>query len=98
MKIDFGVITVAVYYAAALLAGSYFAVAAIQGDSGRLARITLLNEANILESQLESLRAEVSRMENKVRRLSGDYLDLELLDERARVVLGLASENEIIIH
>jgi len=37
-------------------------------------------------------------MENLTRRLSDSYLDLDLLDERARNVLGLARSDEIIVH
>jgi cell division protein FtsB len=30
--------------------------------------------------------------------MSDDYLDLDLLDERARKVLGMVRPNEIVIH
>lgn len=36
-------------------------------------------------------------MENKTLRLSDNFLDLDLLDERARKVLGLARPDEIIL-
>ena len=36
-------------------------------------------------------------IENLTRRLSDDYLDLDLLDERARDVLGLLRADEIVI-
>ena len=36
-------------------------------------------------------------MRNLTRRLSDDYLDLDLLDERARDVLGLVRADELII-
>ena len=75
-----------------------FAVAAIQGDSGRFARIAILDEEESLKAELAELLVDVGKMENKVRRLSDHYLDLELLDERARVVLGYARDYEIILH
>jgi cell division protein FtsB len=37
-------------------------------------------------------------MENLTHRLSDTYLDLDLLDERARNVLGLVRADEIVIH
>ena len=40
----------------------------------------------------------VIEMENKTRRLSDNFLDLDLLDERARKVLGMARADEIIIN
>ena len=36
-------------------------------------------------------------MQNLTHRLSDEYLDLDLLDERAREVLGLIRSDEIII-
>jgi cell division protein FtsB len=36
-------------------------------------------------------------MENLTRRLSDDYLDLDLLDQQARDVLGLLRHDEIVI-
>ena len=36
-------------------------------------------------------------MENKTARLSEDYLDLDLLDERVRAVLGYIRADEILI-
>ncbi len=98
MKLNFGIFVIATYYSVALLAGGHFAVAAIQGDSGRFARIAILDEEESLKAELAELLVDVGKMENKVRRLSDHYLDLELLDERARVVLGYARDYEIILH
>ena len=36
-------------------------------------------------------------MENLTSRLSDDYLDLDLLDEQARDVLGLVRADEIVV-
>jgi len=36
-------------------------------------------------------------MENRTRRLSDEYLDLDLLDERARAVLGLVRADDLVI-
>lgn len=36
-------------------------------------------------------------MENRTRRLSDSYLDLDLLDEQARSVLGYVRADEIVI-
>ena len=40
---------------------------------------------------------DVARMENLTRRLSDDFLDLDLLDQQARDVLGLLRSDEIVI-
>ena len=76
---------------------AYFSFSAIQGEYG----LTRLIETRALEARLEERlaeqRADRAALENRVRRLSDDYLDLDLLDERARLVLGLARADEIVI-
>lgn len=79
------------------LASLYFAFAAVQGTSGLMRRIQLQAETQELIEQRDELQAEVDRMKNLTRRLSDDYLDLDLLDERAREVLGLIRPDEVII-
>lgn len=77
--------------------GIYFTFAAIQGDYGVLARAEVNGEAQQLTIELAALTAEVAQMENLTRRLSDDYLDLDLLDQQARDVLGLIRPDEIVI-
>lgn len=74
----------------------YFTLAAVQGPSGILRRVQLEAETAELVAERDRLRDEVSQMQNLTRRLSDDYLDLDLLDERAREVLGMARADEII--
>ena len=75
----------------------YFAFIALQGNHG-LARLAIVNEdIRDLEVVLAGLQADHADMRNLTRRLSADYLDLDLLDERARVVLGLARPDDILI-
>ena len=76
---------------------SYFAFAAVQGDSGLLRRLEVEADLRAMERQRAALEAEVARMENLTRRLSDDFLDLDLLDERARDMLGLVRPDEIVI-
>ena len=54
-------------------------------------------ETKALVQQRDSLQAEVDEMRNLTHRLSDEYLDIDLLDERARDVLGLVRADEIII-
>ncbi|QFT64250.1 Cell division protein FtsB [Roseivivax halotolerans] len=77
--------------------GAYFAFAAIQGDYGIFRRAEIEVEAQELRTELAALETEVARMENLTRRLSDDYLDLDLLDERARDVLGLLRYDEVVV-
>ncbi|WP_282603419.1 septum formation initiator family protein [Paracoccus sp. PARArs4] len=75
----------------------YFAYAAVQGPSGILRRIQIEAETQELMEQRDALRDEVAQMQNLTHRLSDEYLDLDLLDERARDVLGLIRADEIMI-
>ncbi|PPB81316.1 septum formation initiator [Albidovulum inexpectatum] len=77
--------------------GAYFAFAAVQGDYGVFRRIQVSAEKQALIEERARLQAEVSRLENLTRRLSDRYLDLDLLDERARDVLGYVRADEIVI-
>ncbi len=80
-----------------IMLGLYFTFAAIRGDYGVLARAEVSGEAQELTLQLAALTAEVAELENLTRRLSDDYLDLDLLDQQARDVLGLIRPDEIVI-
>jgi len=80
-----------------LLLGLYFTFAAVQGDYGVFRRAAVNAEADQLRVELATLSAEVARMENLTHRLSDAYLDLDLLDQQARDVLGMIRSDEIVI-
>lgn len=82
---------------ALMLIGAYFTFTAVQGNYGLFQRVQIAAEAERLETQLATLRAEVARMELLTHRLSDDFLDLDLLDEQARDVLGYVRADEIIL-
>jgi cell division protein FtsB len=91
------VLTDAVFCVITLALAGYFTFAAVQGDFGIFRRVEIDAEARALEADLDVLRRDVARMENLTKRLSDDYLDLDLLDERARAVLGMIRADEIVI-
>ncbi|MEO0386833.1 MAG: septum formation initiator family protein [Pseudomonadota bacterium] len=76
---------------------SYFTYAAVQGDYGIFRRMQLEAEEAFLRRELAELQSERAVIENRTRRLSTEYLDLDLLDEQARKVLGMARGDEIVI-
>ena len=90
-------ISAIIFFVVMILLGIYFAFAAVQGPSGILRRVQLQAETQDLAQQRDRLQAEVDRIRNLTRRLSDDFLDLDLLDERARDVLGLVRADEVII-
>ena len=77
--------------------GVYFTFAAVQGDYGLFRRVEIAAERDTLQADLDLLRAEIAKTENLTRRLSDEYLDLDLLDQQARSVLGLIRADEIVI-
>lgn len=81
----------------AFLLGTYFVFHAVQGEYGLFNRVQIEAEESRLTAELTTLEAELSALQNKTRRLSDGFLDLDLLDERAREVLGYARPNEIVI-
>jgi len=89
---------VVAYFALMFSLGVYFLFASVQGDFGLFRRVEIEAEAMTLSAERERLAAEVAALENKTKRLSDNYLDLDLLDEQARDVLGLVRSDEIILN
>lgn len=79
------------------LVGFYFTFTAVQGNNGLFQRIQVEAERDRLTETLTRLEMQTARMEILTRRLSDDYLDLDLLDERVRDVLGYARPDELIL-
>lgn len=86
-----------IFFVLTFMLGLYFAFAAVQGPSGILRRVQIESETEELSKERDKLRDEVGRMQNLTKRLSNEYLDIDLLDERAREVLGLIRADEVII-
>jgi cell division protein FtsB len=80
-----------------MIAGGSFVVAAVQGEFGVMRRVQLNAEAQDLTQERDALQAELTKIENLNLRLSDTYLDIDLLDERARIILGYLRSDEIVI-
>lgn len=87
-----------VFFSIAFALSAYFTFAAVQGDFGLFRRVEIQAEAEELRRDLALLQQDIGQMENKTRRLSDEFLDLDLLDQQARSVLGLLRADEIVIH
>jgi len=87
-----------IYLAVALSLALYFTFAAVQGDYGLFRRVEIEAERRTQMAERDVLLRHVAEMENKTRRLSDDYLDLDLLDQQARAILGYLRPDEIVIH
>ena len=85
------------YYLGMIMLGVYFTFAAVQGDYGLFKRLEVNAEGDALARELASLEIEVARLEILTTRLSDNFLDLDLLDQQARDVLGMIRADEIVI-
>ena len=87
----------AIYLTVMCFAALYFTFASVQGEFGLFRRVQIEAEQAQLEAERARLREEVAALENKTHRLSDAYLDLELLDQQARDVLGLIRPDEMVL-
>ena len=77
--------------------GAYFVFMAVQGNYGLFRRVHVTANIVALERDLAIVQAETARMENLTRRLSDDFLDLDLLDERVRAMLGYVHADDVVL-
>ncbi|MCU0900481.1 MAG: septum formation initiator family protein [Cypionkella sp.] len=85
------------YLMIAFMLGAYFTFAAVQGDYGVFRQVQIRAEAEALRAERDRLYAELGQITNLTTRLSDRYLDIDLLDERVRDVLGYVRPDEIVI-
>ena len=80
-----------------LMAVAYFAFHTVEGDRGLIAWWRLNREIHTAETTLIQLQAEREGLELRTRLLRPKKLDPDMLDERARAMLGLGRSDEVII-
>ena len=81
-----------------ILMVAYFGISFVQGDRGLLAWIRLNDEIAVAQADLGELQAQRAVLEHRTRLLRPDGLDLDMLDERARALLGFAHRDEIVLY
>jgi len=88
---------VMMYFALTVTLSAYFAFAAVQGDYGVLRQAQTAGELQTLTAERDALLADLAKLKTLTHRLSDDYLDIDLLDEQVRSVLGYIRPDEIVI-
>lgn len=86
-----------IFYAIIGTFGAYLTFAAVQGEYGLFRRIQVEADAAQLRVERDRLALELATVENRTRRLSDEFLDLDLLGQQAREVLGYARADEIVL-
>ena len=81
----------------AICIAGYFAYAGVQGEYGVFRRIETQARITGLEAERDRLAEKVAALRARIEALSTDSLDLDLLDERARRVLGMVRADEVIL-
>lgn len=78
-------------------AAAYFAYHTVQGDRGLLAWWQLRHQIAEAEDTLERVQGQRLEMERRATLLRPDSLDLDMLEERARLMMGVGREDENVI-
>lgn len=76
---------------------AYFGYHLVQGERGLRAWIQVHHEIAVAQKILGQTDSERSRLETQVARLKPDRLDLDMLDEQARVMLNMAKPEDLVI-
>ena len=86
----------ALYTFAALFVG-YFAANAFTGNHGLRAQAYLDQQLGSMQGELTHLKAERALWERRVALLRSDKIDPDMLDERARALLGFTDPRDLVL-
>ena len=89
------VITALALYTFAALFVGYFAVNAFTGNHGLRAQQDLDQQLRSMQVELDQLKAERALWERRVALLRSDNIDPDMLDERARAILGYTDPRDL---
>ena len=89
-------IPLALYGVSGLMVG-YFLHHAHSGARGLEAKRQLTMQAQEISAELETLKIERAEWERRIALLRSDQIDRDLLEERARSLLGRVHRNDLVI-
>ena len=81
-----------------ILVVAYFSYHLIEGDRGLFAYLKLQHAVDKAEAVYLVTESEKQTLEKRVSLLRPENLDIDMLEERSRDVLGLAHPDEIVIY
>jgi len=91
------ILTAIVLYAFAALYIGYFGVNAFTGRHGLRAQQDLEQQLASMQHELAGLKAERGSWERRVSLLRAERIDPDMLEERARALLGFADPRDLIL-
>jgi cell division protein FtsB len=89
------ILTVLGLYIFAVLFIGYFAANAFTGNHGLRAQLDLDQQMSAMQVELTQAKAEHALWDRRVALLRSDRLDPDMLEERARSLLGLADPRDL---
>jgi cell division protein FtsB len=89
-------IPLALYSVSALMV-AYFLHHAHSGARGLEAKRQLTVQAHAISAELDTLKIERAEWERRIALLRSDQIDRDLLEERARTLLGRVHRNDLVI-
>lgn len=75
----------------------YLAFHTVSGERGVFAMLRETNKLETIKAEIAEIKSKRESLEKKVQKLSSNSIDLDLLDEQARNVLGRAGKDEVVI-
>lgn len=69
----------------------------VSGERGVIALLRETSKLEALKAELVEIKSKRESLDGKVKKLSNSSLDLDLLDEQARDVLGVTGKNEVVV-
>jgi cell division protein FtsB len=75
----------------------YFSYHMLSGGRGMLAYFKLSSQISSMQAELELVRMERLNLEHSANLLKSESLDLDLLEEQAKKILGYARPQEIVL-
>lgn len=85
---------IGLYLFAAAFIG-YFAVNAFTGNHGLRAQQEIEQQLALMQAELAQVRGEKAMWERRVALLRSDKIDPDMLDERARALIGFADPRDV---
>lgn len=74
----------------------YLGAHAVTGHQGLMAYVDLQAQEHVLEQRVEALEEERAALEARAARMRPETLDLDYLDERARLTLAAGDSDELV--
>ena len=75
----------------------YFVFHLLSGERGMLALLKQQNRLESVQSELKLVAGQKDELSRRVKLLSSNSLDLDMLDEQARKQLGYTAPDEVVI-